>query len=90
MDVEIFWTVFIAASLAHAIYASIVYTVVQVQKARKVRQEKELADMYVRAVEYMNAGNQEAAEMMASRYREKSGRGMPPIFMAVQDDDDEP
>jgi hypothetical protein len=90
MDIKIFWTVFIAASLVHAINASIVFTVMHIRKARHAKWEKELQEMYLRAVEYMNAGNQEAAEMMATRYRERSGRAMPPVIMVEREMEDGP
>lgn len=84
MDVKVFWTVFLAVALAHAVYGSIVFTAMRILKARRDRMEKELTDLYCRAVEYARDGNQEGAEMMASKYRTRCGRMMPPIpIMAV-------
>lgn len=84
MLLSIFLVVFLGALAAHAVNAAAVFTVVSIRRRKRDKMERELSDLYCRAVEYARDGNQEGAEMMASKYRARCGRMMPPIpIMAV-------
>lgn len=84
MLISIFLVVFLGALAAQAINAAVVASILYIRNARRTKMERELSDLYCRAVEYARDGNQEGAEMMASKYRARCGRMMPPIpIMAV-------
>lgn len=85
-----FLEMFLAAGLAQALHAGIAILAMRIVKARRRKMESQLEDLYCRAFECVRAGNQEAAEAMAERYRKLCGRKMPPVPVIVEEVDDGP
>jgi len=89
MTLREFAFVFAACYAANALQGVLVGIVLWIRSKRRAKREARCRELYRRAVEYMNAGNPEAAEAMAVQYRETSGgRGMPPIFIHAEEDDE--
>lgn len=90
MSREIFFSCFAAAMLALALNHGFTWVVLQIMKLRHARKMADLDALYARAVECMQAGNQEAAEGFAARFKAKAGRPMPPILLVAREEEDGP
>lgn len=86
MDFNLFWTVLVAVLFGHLLHTAFMMLLFIIRKKKQMKKSEELSAIYHQAAKYAAAGNSEACEMMASRYKELSGRTMPPIVMVAQDE----